>query len=212
MAQVDWRIQGPELNSCTCDWGCPCQFNARPTHGHCRAVTAMRIDRGHFGDVGLDGLHWITLLAWPGPIHEGHGEVQAVVDRRADDRQRRAILKILAGEETAPGATVFNVFSTVIDRVHEPLFEPIEFEIDLEGRTGRFAVAGLIETRAEPIRNPVTGQAHRARVVLPHGFEYSEAEYASGTTRTTGGPIALEWANGHSHLAMLHMTGNGVVR
>ena len=211
MAHVDWEIQGPELAACNCDWGCPCQFNARPTHGHCRAGVAMRIDKGHFGDVRLDGLRFVVLAAWPGAIHEGRGEAQPVVDERADASQREALLKIIGGEETEPGATVFNVFASVIDTVHEPLSKPIEFEIDIESRTGRFAVPGLVEARGEPIKNPVTGRPHRARVVLPHGFEYAEAEYGSSTTKATG-PIPLDWTNGHSHFATLHLTGHGPVR
>ena len=31
MAHVDWSIKGPEIATCNCDWGCPCQFNALPT-------------------------------------------------------------------------------------------------------------------------------------------------------------------------------------
>jgi hypothetical protein len=134
-----------------------------------------------------------------------------VVDERADARQREAILKIMAGEETEPGATIFNVFATVIETIHEPLFRPIEFEVDIENRTGRFAVPGLVEARGEPIKNPVTGQPHRARVVLPHGFEYTEAEYGSSTTKG-GGKVPLDWTNGHSHFATLHLTGKGPVR
>ena len=211
MANVDWKIQGPELSTCNCDWGCPCQFNARPTQGHCRAAVAMRIDHGHFGDVQLDGLHWVSLLAWPGAIHEGDGEALAIVDERADERQRDAILTILAGEETEPGATIFNVLATTLATVHKPQFLPIEFEVDLASRTGRFAVPGVVEARTEPIRNPVTGEPHFARVVLPHGFEYTEAEFASSTTKASG-LVAHDWAQRHSHFAMLHLTPNGPVR
>jgi hypothetical protein len=211
MAHVDWAIQGPELSTCNCDWGCPCQFNARPTPGHCRAAVGMRIDRGHFGDVRLDGLHWVSLLAWPGAIHEGDGEVQAIVEERADERQRDAILTILAGDETEPGATIFNVLAATLGTVHRPQFRPIEFEVDIARRTGRFAVREVVEARADPIRNPVTGEPHQARVVLPHGFEYAEAEFASSTT-TARGLIALDWAQKHSHFAMLHLTPNGPVR
>lgn len=211
MAYIDWSIKGPELATCNCDWGCPCQFNARPTHGDCRAAVAMRIDQGHFGDVRLDGLVWAGMFAWPGAIHEGKGQGQPVLDERADERQREAILKILAGEETEPGATVFNVFASVIDTFHEPLFKPIEFDVDMEARTGRFAVPGLVEARGEPITNPVTGKAHRARVALPHGFEYTEAEFASSTTTATG-KVPLDWMRGHGHFAMLHLTNTGPVR
>ena len=68
-----------------------------------------------------------------------------------------------------------------------------------------------MEARAEPIRNPVTGEPHQARLVLPHGFEYAEAEFASSTT-TASGVIAHDWAQRHSHFAMLHLTPNGPVR
>ena len=209
MAFVDWRMRGPEITNCNCAWGCPCQFNALPTNGDCRAMVAMRIDEGHFGEVSLSGLHWAGMFAWPRAIHEGNGEAFVVVDARADEAQRSAILTILAGEETEPGATIFNVFATVIDTHHEPAFLPIDFEFDLERRTGRVAIEGIIDTNIDPIRNPITGDEHRARVSLPGGFEYKEAEYASGETRATG-PIALKWRSTHAHLTMLDMTAAGV--
>jgi hypothetical protein len=211
MAQVDWKMQGPELSTCNCDWGCPCQFNARPTQGDCRAAVGMRIDHGHFGEVKLDGLHWVSLLAWPAAIHEGDGEVLAIVDERADAAQRDAILTILAGEETEPGATIFNALAATLTTVHEPQFRPIEFEVDLERRTGRFVVPGVVKAQSEPIRNPVTGEPHYARLLLPHGFEFTAAEFASSTTQASG-PIAHDWAQRHAHLAMLHLTPSGPVR
>ena len=208
MAHVDWRISGPELTSCNCDWGCPCQFNALPTHGHCSATVGMRIDRGHFGGTKLDGLCWAGVFRWPGPIHKGHGEVLAIVDERATPAQREAILKILTGQETEPGATIFNVFATMYEKVHDPVFKPIVFEADMEKRRGRISVAGLVDLMAEPIRNPVTGEEHRARVTLPRGFEYHDAEYASGTARTAG-PIALNWDKAHAHFAILDIGPTG---
>ena len=208
MALVDWRMRGPEVSSCNCDWGCPCQFNALPTHGDCRAMTGMRIDEGHFGDVTLSGLHWVGMFAWPGAIHEGAGEAFVVVDERADAAQRNAILTILSGQETEPGATIFNVFASVIDTMHPPVFLPITLEMDMEQRLGRVKVEGVIDTHVEPIRNPVTGEPHRARVSLPDGFEYRVAEYASGATEATG-PVRLSWTSSHAHIAMLDLSTRG---
>ncbi len=31
MAHIDWRLRGAMIDLCNCDYGCPCQFNARPT-------------------------------------------------------------------------------------------------------------------------------------------------------------------------------------
>ena len=207
---IDWRIRALEINSCNCAWGCPCQFNALPTEGHCRAAVAMRIEQGHFGAVRLDGVIWAQLLAWPGAIHEGKGEVQPIIDNRASREQVDAVFRILKGEETEPGATIFNVFTAVLDTVHKPRFLPIEFEVDIAARKARFAVPDMVEARVEPIRNPVTGAPHQARVTLPHGFEYHEAEYASSTTKASG-PVPQDWASRHAHLFMTHMTRQGVV-
>lgn len=209
MAYVDWRLSGPEITNCNCDWGCPCQFNALPTRGDCRAVAAMRIDAGHFGDVDLGGLKWAAMFAWPEAIHFGHGEAFIVIDENADEAQRNALLTILSGQETEPGATIFNVFATTLEKVHEPVFLPIHFEVDIARGTGRIAIEGVVDTSVEPIRNPVTGAEHRPRVTLPAGFEYREAEYVSGTTRA-GGPIGLDWEQRHAHVAMLDLGPMGV--
>jgi hypothetical protein len=208
MAFVEWRMRGPEIANCNCAWGCPCQFNALPTHGHCRAMTAMRIDEGRFGDLSLAGLKWAGMFAWPGPIHLGNGEALVVIDEKASEAQRSALLTILSGGETDPGATIFNVFATVIDTHHAPLFLPIDFELDIDRRRGFVAIPGIMDTRIEPITNPVTGAEHRARVTLPDGFEYREAEYCSGTTRGTGA-VDLDWAATHAHVATLDLSTHG---
>lgn len=211
MAFVDWSVKGWELSVCNCAFGCPCQFNALPTYGNCRAAVGMRIDAGHFGDVRLDGLKFVGMFAWPGAIHEGHGEGVAVLDERATPPQREALLKILSGQETEPFATIFSVVAAMTETFHEPLFRPIVFEADADERVGRFSVEGLIETNVEPIRNPVTGAPHRARVVLPHGFEYREAEFASSSVKA-GGAVKLDWAGRHAHFAMIHLGPNGIIQ
>ncbi len=87
MVQVDWYIEGAEFSNCNCDYACPCQFESRrPTHGDCRGFAAVRVDRGHFGDVALDGLGAALLYAWPGPIYDPplfeHIEIDANIERR----------------------------------------------------------------------------------------------------------------------------------
>src|SRR5882757_6926137 len=71
MAFVEWEMQGVEFANCNCHTGCPCQFNALPDKGHCRAHTFVQVEKGHFGEVPLDGLRWGIMAYWPGPIHLG---------------------------------------------------------------------------------------------------------------------------------------------
>ncbi len=212
MAMIDWRIQGLDLNCCNCDWGCPCQFSSTPTRGHCQAAVIFHVDSGHFGSTSLDGLNFGGIFAWPKAIHEGNGEAQPIVDERANAQQRQALLKIMTGEETEPGATIFNVFAPTFTTVHEPVFPKIEFELDVDKRRGHFRIPGLVEAQAEPLRNPVTGIEQRARLVLPDGFEFIEAEIASSTVKTTGSPVGFAWEGRHSHVCRIDMTGKGLVR
>jgi hypothetical protein len=211
MPDVQWTIKGREFVHCNCDYGCPCQFNGRPTHGDCRAVIAMEIQEGHHGAVSLDGLRFVAIAFWPGAIHEGHGQIVPIVDERASPEQREALLRIMSGLDTEPGATVFQVFSTTYEKVHDPVFASINFDLDVDGRKASLAVPGLIESRGEPILNPVTGQEHRARINLPDGFEYDIAEIGRGWSRTEG-VIALDLADSHAQFARLHLTESGVVR
>ena len=80
MSMVDWYVEGVEFTNCNCSFGCPCQFEALPTHGDCRGVEVIRVDKGHFGGVDLSGLTVAMLYAWPGPVFEGGGELQAVIE------------------------------------------------------------------------------------------------------------------------------------
>ncbi len=210
MAHVDWQITATELSTCNCNWGCPCQFNALPSSGDCRAVVGLRIDKGHFGDVRLDGLKAAAVFAWPGAIHEGRGEGLAIIDETATAEQRDALLKILSGQETEPFATIFSVLAAMTETFHEPQFKPIQFDADMDKRVGHVSVSGLIEAKVEPIRNPVTGAEHRARLLLPHGFEYLEAEFASSTSKSFG-PIPNDWRDRHGHICILNMGPSGVL-
>src|SRR2546423_1924811 len=123
------------------------------------------------------------ILQWPGPVHEGHGKCQPFVDERADGEQREALLKIMSGQDTEPMATMFAVFASTLEKVHDPIFAKIDFNVDVEARKGRYAVAGLIESVGEPIKNPVTGAETRARIDLPNGFEYEIAEIGRSMTK-----------------------------
>lgn len=205
-----WEFKGRELVNCNCAYGCPCQFNALPTYGHCEAVAGIQIDEGHYGDVELDGLRLAMILQWPGAVHEGGGRCQPIVDERANEAQREALLKLMSGEDSDPFATMFAVYAATFETVYDPLFERIDFEVDVDGRKGRLKVEGLIEMQGEPIRNPVTGGESRARIDLPDGFEYAIAEMGSASSRTSGN-VSLSLENSYAQFAHLHLNNHGVV-
>lgn len=206
-----WEIQGRELINCNCSYGCPCQFSALPTKGYCEAIGGIAIDKGHHGDVRLDGTKIAVVLAWPGPIHEGKGRCQPVLDAGTSPAQREALLKIMSGQDTEPFATMFAVFATTYEKVFDPIFTPIDIDIDVDARRGTIRAEGVLEVDGQSIRNPVTGQEHRARIDLPHGFEYELAEVGSGSSRSSG-KLALQLSNSYAQFARIHLNNRGVVR
>lgn len=206
-----WKIKARELANCSCDYGCNCQFGGLPDKGHCHASFALVIDEGRHGETDLSGLKAGAIFKWPGPIHEGHGECVAFVDERADEAQRTALLTIMTGGDTDPMATMFAVFASTVETMHEPMFVPIEADIDVEGRSARIRIGDMVEVAGEPIRSPVDGKEVRALIYLPDGFEYEYADIGSASTRATG-PVPLELTASYGQFAHIHLDSHGVVR
>jgi hypothetical protein len=211
MKLVEWSMEGLEFANCNCAYGCPCQFNALPTQGNCRAFTFMQIEKGEYGGVSLNGLRWGILASWPGPIHLGNGTFQSVVDERANAEQRAALEAVSHGKDTEPGKLIWQVFSTTVTTVLPTLFKPIELTVDMAARTAKVKIPGVLDGVGEPIKSPMTGAEHKARLTLPTGFEFTTAEFISGTAKTEG-PIELNFDGTHAHVAAFHWSTHGVVR
>jgi hypothetical protein len=206
-----WMLRGVEYANCNCNWGCPCQFGAPTTHGHCEAVVAGHVEEGNFNETKLDGLDWALLLHWPGEIADGNGTEQAIIDERADPAQREGLRKILHGESTTSGMTHFFVYNSTMSSVLETLYAPIELSIDVESRMATVKIGDLVESVGTPIMSAFDGSATRSRINLPNGFEYTYAEMGNGSTKARAG-IELDLADTYGQFNVLHMNQDGVIR
>src|SRR5262249_27377368 len=88
--------------------------------------------------------------------------------------------------DTEPFATMFAVFASTVETVFEPIFTPIDYAVDVDARRGRISAHGVFELTGEPIRNPVSGMEHRARIDLTAGFEYELAAIGSASSKSQG--------------------------
>jgi hypothetical protein len=130
--KTSWRIAGEEVVSCNCSWGCPCQFNALPTTGHCEAAGVWQISDGYFRNTRLDGVRFARLYWWPGAIHEGNGVRHTIIDEEASKEQREALIALDSGEH---GGTYWEIFAAVCPNLIEPLFAPVSLNVDRGIRT-----------------------------------------------------------------------------
>ena len=127
MAETSWELSGQYFETCNCDFLCPCPetaLRAQPTRGECIAAMAFKIDKGHSGNVALDGLAFVVVLRTPGPMIEGGWTLGVIVDEKADNSQREALGTIASGKAGGvPGK-----FALVTEEFQGFEYLPIKFE------------------------------------------------------------------------------------
>ncbi len=181
-----WDLRGHVILACNCDYGCPCNFNGLPTTGKCEGNWNWHVEEGRYGDVSLAGLTFGVAVNWPGAIHEGNGEAIVVVDERADERQRSAMLALVSGQAGGP----WKIIGTTITKVHGPEFVP--FEVSVSGFTSRVRAGDFITLEMEPVRNKATGAEVHPRAILPEGFVFKEGDLGASSTFRISGPVSFD--------------------
>ena len=175
------HVSGSVLIACNCDFGCPCNFNALPSHGHCQGGWIWIIDRGEVNGVGVDGFGVALYAAWPGAIHEGGGRAFCYVDERADGERRAALTSLLQGEHGGP----WGMFRKTYE-LGGP--EPARFDVTLADYATRARVGSVVELEFAKIRNPVTQAEVHPEVVLPEGLVVKRGHMAASKVfRVRGG-------------------------
>lgn len=198
---VTWHLRGTVLVACNCDYGCPCNFNARPTTGDCEGGWVWHIEDGQHGDTRLDGLDVSLMCDWPGAIHEGNGAVLILIDERANEAQREALLSLLSGKAGGPWA----ILGTTFTEFHGPRF--VRFSVTLDGARTSAHAGEVLELEMEPIRNPKTGAEVHPGAVLPEGFIFKEGSFASSKSFRVRDGINLEHTGKYTAFAPFEYRG-----
>ena len=205
-------IESKTFGNCNCLANCGCQFHLPSSHGFCQFVEGVHIEEGNFNDVSLTGLNWVFLITWPGEIAEGGGKRRIIIDERADEAQRAALEKIVAGECCAPGSNHFFVFGSMCSEFLETLYLPIEYEVDIPNRTATLNVPGMIEARGHPIIDEFSGESFHIALARPTGsFEFTYAEIGAGTS-TVEGDMAFDLDGSYAQFCVHHYDQDGLVQ
>ena len=168
-----WQLTGTVVQACSCNWGCPCDFNAPPSQGFCEGTWTWHIEQGRYGEVTLDGLRFAAACRWPGALHEGNGEALPILDDRATPEQQQAIGVLLSGQAGGP----WEIVATTLSRVLEP--QVVHWEVQLDGENTVIRAGDVLTMQLAPLTNPVTGERHEAIVGLPTGFVSKEMHKAT---------------------------------
>ena len=170
-----WHLTGQVLVTCNCDWGCPCNFNALPTHGKCEGGWTWHVDNGSFNDTKLDGLNFSVYVNWPAAIHEGNGEALILIDENASDDQRAAIERLVEGKIGGP----WGILGWTWPKIHGPY--SASYDVVLDGTNSKIKCGDYVDIECGPIRNPVTGNESHPGVVLPQGIIFKRGDLGTTT-------------------------------
>jgi hypothetical protein len=184
--QVPWNIKGSYIESCSCDYGCPCNFNGFPTKGYCQGAVGLKIEQGSYGDVKLDGVALVGVAKWPGAIHEGNGVIAVFIDDKTKPDQREALGAILTGQA---GGLPWEILATTFTEVKGPFFVPVTFEDN--GTKSKLSAEG-VDIVLEPFKNPVTGEEHEVHTVVPGGFIWADG-HVCNSVRNVVKADGIEW-------------------
>jgi hypothetical protein len=196
-----WSMQGTLLGACSCDWGCPCSFDAPPTQGFCEGGYVWHIERGSFGKVPLDGLTWSWIGHSPGPLHEGNVTWVVLADERATPEQRSALAKIASGKAGGP----WTIFMAVAGRRSETKYVP--FKVELDGLNSRVQAGMALTMHLGPILNPVTGAAEEIYLDKPTGFTSKRLTLGRSRTFRVWSDVAYDHSGQYGEFSKFDYSG-----
>jgi hypothetical protein len=198
---MSWSLKGQVVVACNCDYGCPCNFNARPTHGKCEGGWTWHVEDGNYEGVSLDGLNFSVYANWPGAIHEGNGEALILVDERADDAQRDAIATLVGGQVGGP----WGVLGWTWPTIHGP--KAVKYELELDGMDTRLRAGDAVDLQLTTVKNPVTGAETRAGVRLPTGIIFKEGDLGASERFTVRDGVSYDHSGQYTAIGAFDYSG-----
>src|SRR4029079_3421636 len=147
--QPTWTLKGTVLVACNCDYGCPCNFNARPSRGFCQGGWVWVIEQGRVDEMYVRSFGVSLFAKWRAAIHEGGGHATCYINDRATDAQRAALTRIVRGELGGPWGMFIKTYELA-----GPVAAPFDVRIAQHGSHAR--IGDVVTIEFEKIRNPVT--------------------------------------------------------
>lgn len=130
MSGSNWQISGEYMESCNCDYLCPCIYTnpqGPATNDNCTAVMTFRIDKGQSGAVSLDGLAFALVIRSGRVMADGNWVLGCVIDECATAAQRQALSAIVSGQAGGPPG---RIRAALVGDFRGVIFKPIDFRME----------------------------------------------------------------------------------
>ena len=145
----DFEVEGVSFTECQCTaYACPCRSNGHPTHGGCDAADFAYIQRGHYGNVKLDGLKVVAVGDLIDAKEERTGAV-LYFDEKSTPAQRDAYLSLFKF-----------LFQWAPAKITKVKVVPIEFKESADKTVYTLTIPRILEERAVLKRDKSGKPAH----------------------------------------------------
>ena len=201
--KTPYRVKLHHIECCNCSHGCNCQFSGMTDTGPCELMFGFQVIEGSFGNVSLDGVKFVVGGKYPGPIHEGNGDVVVFIDEQASEDQVNAIAGILTGQA---GGMPWEALAGTVGSLEGPIMAPIEMTVD--GNRSGFRIPGVVEMQQTPIKDVVSGNEKEIHIVYPKGgFLWNDGNICTTSAmRINQGKVAFEHPGHYSAYAVANWT------
>ncbi len=142
-----WSAKGTLTDACQCAVYCACEFNGKPTAGHCDDASLVQITKGHFGNVTLDGKRFVVVAQSP------HGE------RMVDSVGRLTFAHIYVESNTtdaemnalaAVARKMLGTFVNGADRISaNETVERVPIAASVDGNKHSFSIPNVLDLQME---------------------------------------------------------------
>ena len=196
-----WKISGQYMESCNCDYLCPCIFTnpQEPvTHDHCYAMMLYNIEQGHHDDTDLAGQSFAFVIRSQRVMSEGDWIFAGVIDDKANAAQRTALSAIVSGEA---GGVPGMIRDNLVGDFRGIEVKPITFSIDGLKRTA--AVAGVFDFEIDgvPSRNNSGEPYYLDNTAHPANTRLALARTQSLNVEGFGLSLAMTGKGNNGHFA-----------
>ena len=197
-----WKLILEHLIGCNCDWGCPCNYESRPTPGYCEGLVAWKVVDGSIDGVGMSGGKWATAIKWPGAIHEGNGRAVVFIDESATADQKPLLEALATGKAGGPLRFFMGTCTAGIE------VRTGKITWHFEGKRSSVSVEGSMELQMEAILNPVTNEEHFVSLDLATGLMNQREDFFSSRELTANADgISFNYKGRHAASSVARWTG-----
>jgi hypothetical protein len=142
-----WQLRGTYIETCSCDFVCPCTVNLAhgATYDRCRVALVFNIGAGEIEGTDVAGRRVALIADTPKVMTEGNWRVGVLIDDEASDQQADRLVAVFGGQLGGPMAALAPLVGELLGVERAP------FQIREEGLRHAVAIGDAVDFEIEDV-------------------------------------------------------------